>query len=67
MSVSDFIMQSFVDNAFPIIIIILIAIAFAFLIREIALWYWKINDIIDLLEKIELNTRKDHTKNNNVT
>lgn len=28
------------------------------LIRELITWYWKINRIIELLEKIEENTRK---------
>lgn len=27
--------------------------------REIITWYWKINKIVDLLEKIEKNTRKE--------
>ncbi|EKE11604.1 MAG: hypothetical protein ACD_15C00047G0002 [uncultured bacterium] len=67
MGVSNFIIKSIEDNAFPIAILILIAISFAFLIREIALWYWKVNDVIDLLEKIERNTRKDHIKNNNIS
>lgn len=30
---------------------------FFFIIREVIMWYWKINKIIDLLEKIEENTR----------
>ncbi len=34
-------------------------VGFAFFIfREIILWYWKINRIEELLEKIEKNTRK---------
>jgi hypothetical protein len=28
-------------------------------IREVVTWYWKINKIVDLLEKIEKNTRSD--------
>ncbi len=28
------------------------------LVREVLTWYWKLNKIVDLLEKIELNTRK---------
>lgn len=27
------------------------------LIREIATWYWKINRVVELLERIEANTR----------
>jgi len=39
--------------------IIWLIIFFIFIIREIALWYWKINRIVALLEKIEKNTRKN--------
>jgi len=31
-------------------------IIFFLLIREIVTWYWKINHIVNLLEKIEENT-----------
>ena len=30
--------------------------------REIVCWYWKINRIVDLLEDIEYNTRKEKEK-----
>ena len=30
-----------------------------FILREVITWYWKINKAIDLLEKIEKNTRKE--------
>jgi hypothetical protein len=33
------------------------------LIREIVTWYWKINRIVSLLEKIERNTRRDSISN----
>jgi ABC-type uncharacterized transport system permease subunit len=36
-------------------------IASIFLIfREITTWYWKINEIIELLEEIRKNTKKDN-------
>lgn len=31
----------------------------ALIIRAIALWYWRVNKIVELLEKIESNTRKE--------
>lgn len=34
-------------------------------IREILTWYWKINRIVDLLEKIEENTRPFKTPQEN--
>jgi hypothetical protein len=37
---------------------LLISFLFFLLIREIVTWYWKINKIAALLEKIEQNTRK---------
>ena len=40
---------------FGIVVIILVFLA----IREVLAWYWKINDICQLLTKIEGNTRKD--------
>ena len=42
-----------------ILIWIVIGIVLFFLVREILLWYWKVNKAIELLEKIEKNTRKD--------
>ncbi len=35
---------------------------FFFVIRELVAWYWKINRAIELLEKIEINTRKSSGK-----
>ena len=44
------------------IVIALVVIVVLFLaFRAIVTWYWKIDDIKDLLEKIEINTRKDNT------
>lgn len=37
-------------------------VLFFLLIREIVTWYWKINRIVNLLEKIEENTRKPGAK-----
>lgn len=36
----------------------IIALAVFFVIREVLTWYWKLNKIVNLLEKIEENTRK---------
>lgn len=36
-----------------------VAIFIFLLLREIFTWYWKINKIISLLEKIEKNTRSE--------
>lgn len=47
------------------LLILLLAIAWLMiwlLIREIKTWYWKINDILVLLKKIEENTNQ----NNNI-
>lgn len=41
-----------------IFFVMFFALAGFVLIRELITWYWKINRIIELLEKIEENTRK---------
>ncbi|MDB5204855.1 MAG: hypothetical protein JWP09_883 [Candidatus Taylorbacteria bacterium] len=47
------------NNNLENILLVLSFIIFGFLaLREIFTWYWKINRIIELLEKIEENTRK---------
>jgi hypothetical protein len=38
---------------------LLLCILFFLLIRELVTWYWKINRIVNLLERIEKNTRKE--------
>lgn len=38
-------------------------IAVVLIIREIVMWYWKINKIVRLLEKIERNTRTESIMN----
>lgn len=45
--------------AFDINIIfpILLGLLALFILREVLAWYWKINKVIQLLEKIEENTR----------
>ncbi len=49
------------------LIFILCIIVVVFLVfREIVLWYWKINEAIGLLKKIESNTRKNSTGSNPV-
>lgn len=43
----------------------LLIVALIFLaIRKVVTWYWKIDDICNLLTKIEENTRKDSINNN---
>jgi hypothetical protein len=41
-----------------IIIIIPFVVVIFFALREVMTWYWKLNKISNLLEKIEENTRK---------
>lgn len=40
-------------------LLMLIMFVMFFLVRSVALWYWKIDKIVHLLEKIEENTRKE--------
>lgn len=40
-----------------IALVIIVILLLFLIIREIVCWYWKINKIVDLLEKIEDNTR----------
>lgn len=35
-----------------------VAVLVFLVLREVFTWYWKINKIVDLLEKIEKNTRQ---------
>lgn len=48
------------------ITIIIILIVVFLLSRELVTWYWKLNDITDLLKKIERNTRKEDGENINI-
>lgn len=41
-----------------VLVFLLFAFAFFLILREIVTWYWKINRIEELLEKIEKNTSK---------
>ena len=48
-----------------LIVVILVVIAAFLFLREVFLWYWKVNDLLkgqvaqnELLKKIEENTRK---------
>lgn len=38
------------------------SVAFFLIIREIVTWYWKINRMVDLLEKIEKNTSRQESQ-----
>jgi hypothetical protein len=42
-----------------ILVPILVLICLWFILRELRNWYWKHNEMVSLLEKIERNTRKD--------
>lgn len=44
-------------NVGTVVIVFGVLILFFFLIREILCWYWKINEGIDILKQIEINTR----------
>jgi len=44
------------DNWLLIILLFVVWLLVWLLIREVKTWYWKINDIIVLLNKIEKNT-----------
>jgi len=45
------------SNISTILIVILILFIIWLLVREIKTWYWKINDIVSLLKRIDDNTR----------
>lgn len=47
------------NNGFIVIMLIIFAILIWIALREIMTWYWKINRIVDLLEKIEGHLRRD--------
>jgi hypothetical protein len=44
-----------------ILVGLLIFILVFAILREVLMWYWKINEMCDLLEKIEQNTRPKGT------
>jgi len=43
-------------NSFNILIVIGLIILAFLIFREVLMWYWKINEVIHLLKKIEKNT-----------
>ena len=51
------------DNGFLIVMAIVFALLIWLALREIMTWYWKINRIVDLLEKIEGHLRRDGEQN----
>lgn len=56
-------MMRYFFNLKTFIIIGIFLALFFLVIREIVTWYWKINHIVSLLEKIEKNTsRQENTK-----
>ncbi len=44
------------------LIILVVQILLFFIFREIFLWYWKINKIVDLLGEIKKNTSTKNTE-----
>lgn len=52
------------DNTFGFIAGVIIFFLFFLLIRELIVWYWKINEILSVLKKIEENTRPIEDKIN---
>ncbi|MEQ1499862.1 MAG: hypothetical protein ABL917_00625 [Parcubacteria group bacterium] len=58
----DYVINYAVKNPLASFEILFFAVIFFFIIREGIVWYWKINNIVDLLEKIEQNTN-----NKNIT
>ncbi|KUO66737.1 MAG: hypothetical protein APF83_11270 [Lutibacter sp. BRH_c52] len=50
----------------PSIIIFIISIALWLILRQVFLWYWKINKIVELLEKNNALLESVLVKNNNV-
>jgi len=53
-------MLNFLNIGFVDVLLFLLVVGVFFLvIREFVVWYFKINKIIALLDKIEQNTRKD--------
>jgi hypothetical protein len=60
LALGDFIYNNLLYIAYFLILIIFLFLA----LREVAAWYWKINKIVALLEKIEVNTRKEVVKEN---
>jgi hypothetical protein len=56
----NFLFQQIPSYFLNILEILLILFLFFLLIREFVTWYWKLNRIVNLLEKIEENTRKEN-------
>jgi len=50
------------DFVTPFLIGIVVIIALFLLFRAVALWYWKIDKIVDLLIEIKENTKREDTK-----
>lgn len=47
------------------VVLIIFTIAVFLVMRFLVLWYWKINEIVNLLEKIKNNTDPENNKNIN--
>jgi hypothetical protein len=48
-----------IDFLITLVLYLALLILIFLLAREFALWYWKIDHAINLLERIEENTRRD--------
>ena len=51
-----------VNENMTVLIYIAVALIIFLIFREVVTWYWKINKIVSLLEKIEENTRAPELK-----
>lgn len=47
------------NNVLSIALFISFCILLFLLVRSILLWYWRVNEIVTQLQKIEFNTRKN--------
>lgn len=48
--------MDFTDVTLGLVVIFILFIVIFFVAREIMLWYWKVDKIVDLLEEIKKNT-----------
>jgi len=55
-------MPAFDTSLLPLLFPVLLGLLLLFILREVLAWYWKINKIIRLLERIEENTRPGGVK-----
>lgn len=63
-SIFDYIINNFGFDILMFLLVV-VAVAVALIVREIVTWYWKINQIVGLLERIEENTRVVRQRSHN--